>query len=87
MLTLDQVAEELQVNRAGVYAMVRRGELPALKLGGRGMWRVDRRDLETFIEQARDDTARSGSQNIPSSRASRRTRTRPPAECRCRRAR
>lgn len=58
MLTLDQVAEELQVNRAGVYAMVRRGELPALKLGGRGMWRVDRRDLETFIEQARDDTAK-----------------------------
>jgi excisionase family DNA binding protein len=56
MLTLDQVAEELQVNRAGVYAMVRRGELPALKLGGRGMWRVDRRDLEAFIDQARART-------------------------------
>src|SRR5215204_5753624 len=39
--TLEDVATILNVRVAQVYALVRSGELPAVKLGGRGVWRVD----------------------------------------------
>lgn len=50
-LSLADVAEVLSTSVAQVYALVRRGELPAIKIGGRGQWRVERDQLETFIEQ------------------------------------
>ena len=50
-LALLDVAEILNTSEAQVYALVRRGELPALKLGGRGQWRVERDALEHFIKQ------------------------------------
>ncbi|TWG94145.1 AlpA family transcriptional regulator [Nocardioides sp. J9] len=48
-LTLADVAEVLNTSSAQVYALVRRGELPAIKLGGRGQWRVEAAKLEEFI--------------------------------------
>ena len=57
-LTLHDVAEELATSHNQVYALVRRKQLPALKLGGRGQWRIARNDLEAFIAQAFDDTGR-----------------------------
>ena len=50
-LTLADVAEVLNTSSAQVYALVRRGELPAIKIGGRGQWRVEAARLEEFIEQ------------------------------------
>ncbi|MBE7323819.1 helix-turn-helix domain-containing protein [Nocardioides sp. Y6] len=50
-LTLADVAEVLNTSSAQVYALVRRGELPAIKIGGRGQWRVEASVLESFIEQ------------------------------------
>ena len=50
-LTLADVAEVLNTSSAQVYALVRRGELPAIKIGGRGQWRVESERLEEFIEQ------------------------------------
>ena len=43
--TLEDVATILNVRVAQVYALVRSGELPAVKLGGRGVWQVDRLQL------------------------------------------
>lgn len=57
-LTLEQVAEELNTSAAQIYALVRRGELPAIRLGGRGQWRVERRRLEEFIEGLYQQTER-----------------------------
>lgn len=57
-LTLEQVAEELSTSVAQIYALVRRGELAAIRLGGRGQWRVERRRLEEFIEQLYEQTER-----------------------------
>jgi excisionase family DNA binding protein len=57
-LTLDQVADELATSRAQAYALIRRGELPAIKIGGRGQWRGERVKLEEYIAQAYDDTRR-----------------------------
>ena len=50
-LTLADVAEVLNTSSAQVYALVRRGELPAIKIGGRGQWRVEVDELERFIQQ------------------------------------
>ena len=55
-LTLADVAEVLNTSSAQVYALVRRGELAAIKIGGRGQWRVESSQLETFIQQMYDDT-------------------------------
>ncbi|HVY10196.1 MAG TPA: helix-turn-helix domain-containing protein [Mycobacteriales bacterium] len=51
-LRLADVAEILNVSTAQVYALVRSGELPAMKVGGRGQWRVDPRELEAFVSRA-----------------------------------
>ena len=51
-LTLDGVGEVLSVSRSQAYALVRRGELRAIKVGGRGVWRVKRAELEAFIATA-----------------------------------
>jgi excisionase family DNA binding protein len=50
-LTLADVAEILNTSSAQVYALVRRKELLAMKLGGRGQWRVRLADLEAYIER------------------------------------
>jgi excisionase family DNA binding protein len=55
-LTLTDVAEILNTSSAQVYALVRRGELKALKIGGRGQWRVEASELEAFIERMYDQT-------------------------------
>jgi len=52
-LTLADVADILKTSVAQVYAMVRRGELTAIKIGGRGQWRVSEDDLEDYIAQQR----------------------------------
>lgn len=48
-LTLADVAEVLNTSSAQVYALVRRGDLPAIKIGGRGQWRVEASMLEDYI--------------------------------------
>ncbi len=55
-LTLDQVSEELNTSAAQSYALVRTGALRAIKIGGRGQWRIAREDLENYIQQAYRDT-------------------------------
>ena len=55
-LTLADVAEVLNTSVAQVYAMVRRGELEAIRIGGRGQWRVEASKLEEYIQRAYADT-------------------------------
>ena len=55
-LTLTDVAEVLNTSSAQVYALVRRGDLTALKIGGRGQWRVEATELEAYIQRAYADT-------------------------------
>lgn len=54
---LEQVAAYLSTSVPQVYALVRSGELPAIKLGGRGVWRVDRHKLDAYLEQLEQQTA------------------------------
>ena len=55
-LTLADVAEVLNTSAAQVYALVRSNKLRAIKIGGRGQWRVGVRELEAFIPRMYDET-------------------------------
>lgn len=55
-LPLAEVAEVLGVSSSQVYALVRSGELPAIKIGGRGQWRVETAELEKYIQRMYDET-------------------------------
>ncbi|MGH3431573.1 MAG: helix-turn-helix domain-containing protein [Thermocrispum sp.] len=55
-LQLADVAEVLNISAAQAYALVRRGDLPAIKVGGRGQWRVEATELEAYIQRMYDDT-------------------------------
>ena len=55
-LQLADVAETLNISAAQVYALVRSGELPAIKIGGRGQWRVEASELEAYIARMYDQT-------------------------------
>ena len=56
-LTLTDVAETLNISAAQTYALVRSGELRAIKVGGRGQWRVEATELERYIASAYEQTA------------------------------
>lgn len=55
-LTLADVQEVLNISAAQAYALVRSGELPALQVGGRGVWRVEASQLEAYIERMYEQT-------------------------------
>lgn len=63
-LQLADVAEILNISSAQVYALVRGGDLPAIKIGGRGQWRVEASVLEDYIQRMYADT-REFVQNHP----------------------
>lgn len=57
-LTLADVADVLNISSSQTYALVRTGDLKAIKIGGRGQWRVERTELEKYIERMYDETQR-----------------------------
>jgi len=61
-LTLKDIADELAISETQVYTLVRSGELPAIQVGPKKVWRIERAKLEEYIEQqyaaARDTVAR-----------------------------
>jgi excisionase family DNA binding protein len=56
-LTLADVAETLNISASQTYALVRSGDLPAIKVGGRGQWRVEATELESYIARMYTETA------------------------------
>jgi len=55
-LPLADVAEILSISSAQAYALVRSGDLPAIKVGGRGQWRVETTELEDYIQRMYSQT-------------------------------
>jgi excisionase family DNA binding protein len=56
-LTLADVADILNTSVSQVYALVRSKELEAIKIGGRGQWRVERDRLEGYIKRMYQQTS------------------------------
>jgi excisionase family DNA binding protein len=50
-IPLTEVSEILDISADQAYALVRSGELPAIKVGGRGQWRVETDVLEDYIQR------------------------------------
>lgn len=57
-LTLAETAEVLNISVHQAYGLVRSGELPAIKIGGSGQWRVERSVLESFIDAKYEESRR-----------------------------
>ncbi len=57
-LALTDVADVLSLTASEVLALVRSGELPAIRLGSIGQWRVEQRVLESFIADKYDESRR-----------------------------
>ena len=56
-LTLADVADVLNVSAAQAYALVRGGDIRAIKVGGRGQWRIEETELEDYIRRMYAETA------------------------------
>ncbi|MET1086620.1 MAG: helix-turn-helix domain-containing protein [Arthrobacter sp.] len=56
-LTVEQVAEELNVGLPTVRMLLKSGELRGMQIGGRGLWRIATADVESFIAEAYRVTA------------------------------
>ena len=50
-LKLEDVQEILNISSQQAYSLVRSGDLPAIQVGGRGIWRVESSELEAYIER------------------------------------
>jgi excisionase family DNA binding protein len=57
-LTLADTAEVLSISTKQVMGLIRSGELPAIKVGASGQWRIERSVLESYIEAMYEETRR-----------------------------
>ena len=48
-LTVADTAEILNISVTSAYALVRSGELPAIRIGTGGQWRVEAASIDAFI--------------------------------------
>ena len=55
LLKPAEVAGVLNVTVSQVYTLMRSGELPALKIGRKGVWRVSREALEAYLAGLTDE--------------------------------
>lgn len=56
-LTVEQVAEELNVGQPLIRTLLKSGELRGIQIGGRRLWRIAAADLEDYVSQAYDAAA------------------------------
>ncbi|MGF7020288.1 helix-turn-helix domain-containing protein [Brachybacterium tyrofermentans] len=51
-MTLDDVRAVLSISSTQAYSLVRSGELRAIRVGGRGQWRIENAELEAYIQRS-----------------------------------
>ncbi|MBK5249821.1 MAG: helix-turn-helix domain-containing protein [Actinomycetales bacterium] len=50
-LSLADVTEILKITMSQARVLVRSGELKAIQIGGKGIWRIENSELEAYIER------------------------------------
>ena len=50
-LSIADVAEQLSISAQAVRSLIRTGELPAIQVGARGLWRIEVAALEDYIDK------------------------------------
>ena len=58
-LTVAETAEVLHVSVPQAYVLVRSGELPAIRVGAARFWRVERAELEAYIQSRYEEQRRT----------------------------
>ncbi|MCC6645129.1 MAG: helix-turn-helix domain-containing protein [Polyangiaceae bacterium] len=53
LLTIPEVSEAMKVSEKTVRRLIKRGDLPAFKVGDRGQLRVEEAELERYVESQR----------------------------------
>lgn len=51
-VSLDVVKEVLSISKAQAYALVHAGDIRAIRVGGRGQWRIEEKELARYIERS-----------------------------------
>lgn len=51
-MTLEDVQSVLSISSCQAYILVRSGQIRAIRVGGRGQWRVEHNELEAFIQRS-----------------------------------
>ncbi len=57
-LTVSDTAEVLNLTESAVLALLESGELPAIRLGSEGVWRIERTVLESYIDALYEESRR-----------------------------
>ena len=60
LLKPAEVARVLNVTVTQVYTLMRSGDLPALKIGKKGVWRVSRETLEAYLADLESEARNRG---------------------------
>ncbi|MGO1977700.1 helix-turn-helix domain-containing protein [Brachybacterium tyrofermentans] len=55
---LQHIMDELSISRSQAYALVRSGQIRAIRVGGRGQWRVSLEEFDAYIARSYEDTER-----------------------------
>lgn len=48
--TIADVADMLKVSQGAIRNLINNGELKAIQIGGRGLWRIEEAALESYIK-------------------------------------
>ena len=55
-LSIPDVADVLNISVSQAYALVRTKQIKAIKVGGRGQYRIERDQLEAYIARVYEET-------------------------------
>ena len=65
LLTVAEAAQFLGCSETNVYALIDAGDLPFVSIGRRKGYRLDRMDLEAFIDQRKQSKAVASPTKMP----------------------
>jgi len=49
---MDEVAEMFSTSANQIRALLKRGDLRAIQIGGRGQWRIEQAGIDAYVERA-----------------------------------
>ncbi|MDU0349823.1 helix-turn-helix domain-containing protein [Actinomyces sp. MRS3W] len=72
-LTIAEVADHLQLSTQGVRSLIQSGELPAIQVGARHLWRVPESAFDAYVERqlaaTREMVASAAAESTPGANA------------------
>lgn len=56
-ITAKEAAKQARVSQSTIYALLRQGRIPAVRIGsrGRGCWRIEQEALDAFVSACKTE--------------------------------